>query len=961
VRVPDLHTFRRAIAALSVDQVHGDARAGAVIVPTRGAARQVRLAIGHERTDILTREEMYERLGASVPESARRLTPIERDSIMQGAAARAAADVPGLSFRLRPGLVAEILRFYDQLRRQAQQVERFEELLEDMLGPAAAAGDRGAERMRLQTRFLARAFREYERRAAESGGDDEHALRGRLLEREVAAVFRHVIVTVADWVADPAGLFVADFDLLARLPGLERLDIVSTEATLASGFHERLRNWLPGLEEIEGAALTGSTSPIRPVLVSPPDPPDRLWFTHRDRGEELVAVARRIKTDRRRGRVVPLNRIAVVSKRPLPYLYLAPDTIGAAGIPCQASDTLPLAAEPTATAVDLMLEFVEAGFTRAAIVALLRTPHLDLGSAERPVSRESISALDRALSDARYLGDLRRLEAFAEGRAEDAATPALEAAVAAARTLVPLLDPAPASEQLRRFRTFTAAHARPLSEDDPFASREQRARAAIADTLDRLIAAHAAHHDPPWTVEPLAAAVRRWIGEQTFASEGPQTGIHLLDDQAARYSDFDEMTIVGLVEGEWPERAQRNVFYPPALLRSLGWPSEKDRRGAEDARFLDLAASASERVVLSTFTLDDESLATRSVQLDDVARARLTVLQDGGDDGTRIFADEALAADPPSLAALDSTVRGWAEMRMARPPSHLDGFHGYIGPQGPRAWSVSALETYLGCPFRFFAQHVLKLDEEPDDEEVMDPRQQGLLLHEVFERFFAAWQAAGHGRVSSQNLDAARALFVEVVDRALTSLPETEAGLARTRLLGSSAASGLGEAVLRMEAERPTGVVERLLEHRIDGDFEITTTAGARTIPVRGKVDRLDLLEDGTFRLIDYKLGWPPNRARALQLPIYGLCAEQRLARYRGRSWTLGEAAYLAFKGPRRVVPLVTSHADRARVLADAQERFAAVIDAVQRGEHPPSPDDVFRCETCSFSSVCRKDYVGDI
>ena len=34
-----------------------------------------------------------------------------------------------------------------------------------------------------------------------------------------------------------------------------------------------------------------------------------------------------------------------------------------------------------------------------------------------------------------------------------------------------------------------------------------------------------------------------------------------------------------------------------------------------------------------------------------------------------------------------------------------------------RVWSVSALETYVGCPFRFFAQHVLKLEEEPDDEE----------------------------------------------------------------------------------------------------------------------------------------------------------------------------------------------------------------------------------------------------
>jgi RecB family exonuclease len=164
-----------------------------------------------------------------------------------------------------------------------------------------------------------------------------------------------------------------------------------------------------------------------------------------------------------------------------------------------------------------------------------------------------------------------------------------------------------------------------------------------------------------------------------------------------------------------------------------------------------------------------------------------------------------------------------------------------------------------------------------------------------------------------------------------------------------------------MEAERPVAVVERLLEHRLTGAFEIQTAAGRRTVELKGKADRLDLLTDGTFRLIDYKLGWPPQRARALQLPIYSLCAEQRLTATRGRQWVAGEAVYLAFKGPRRVVPLFTTDAEKADVLSKAQERLAATIDAIERGEFPPTPDDVYRCETCSFAAVCRKDYVGDV
>ena len=311
--------------------------------------------------------------------------------------------------------------------------------------------------------------------------------------------------------------------------------------------------------------------------------------------------------------------------------------------------------------------------------------------------------------------------------------------------------------------------------------------------------------------------------------------------------------------------------------------------------------------------------------------------------------------------AFEGPHAAWLEMRLRRPGRDLPAFHGSLGPQAPANWSVSALETYLGCPFKFFALHVLKLKEEPDDEEVMDPRRQGALVHEVFEAFFKAWQAAGRGAITPENLDQAREMFEGVVDRALKPLPPSEAGLERTRLLGSPAAAGLGEAVFRMEAERPVAVVERLLEHRLAGTFSIATSTGPRDVSLRGKADRLDLLEDGTFRLIDYKLGWPPNRARALQLPIYGVCAEQRLANHRGRSWTLGEAAYLAFKGPKRVVPLFGSPADRDKALGDAQQRLADTLDAIERGEFPPTPDDVYRCETCSAASVCRKDYVGDV
>ena len=290
------------------------------------------------------------------------------------------------------------------------------------------------------------------------------------------------------------------------------------------------------------------------------------------------------------------------------------------------------------------------------------------------------------------------------------------------------------------------------------------------------------------------------------------------------------MTIVGIVESDWPERPRRNIFYPPTLLKALGWPSEKDRRAAADARFLDLldvARRADRRCRPSRSTTRrscrDRSSSTRS-RVRGCRRSRAAV------DGRALFAGRSARRSSRSrsdrLHGERTRVGGVANRAIA---GRRAGF--------PRRGARPAAARLVGqrdrdlsrLPVQVLRAACARLEEEPDDEEVMDPRRQGQFVHEVFEAFFAAWQAAGHRAITPGNLDAARELFTAVVDRALERLPMAEAGLERTRLLGSPAAAGLGEAVFRMEAERPIAVVERLLEHRLDGDFTIATADGPRT------------------------------------------------------------------------------------------------------------------------------------
>jgi hypothetical protein len=178
--------------------------------------------------------------------------------------------------------------------------------------------------------------------------------------------FTRVIVTVADQAADALGLFASDFDMLARLRGIEQLDIVATESRLAAGFHERIHNLLPGVEEVR---LGESWAP--PVVAVPENAePTQPWFVSRDREEELVRIVRWLKARSSSAQAPPppLDRIGLVFQRPLPYLYLARQVFPDGGIPYEAVDALPLSAEPYAAAVDLVLSFLGSEGNRASVV-----------------------------------------------------------------------------------------------------------------------------------------------------------------------------------------------------------------------------------------------------------------------------------------------------------------------------------------------------------------------------------------------------------------------------------------------------------------------------------------------------------------------------------------------------------------------------------------------------------------
>ncbi len=653
---------------------------------------------------------------------------------------------------------------------------------------------------------------------------------------------------------------------------------------------------------------------------------------------------------------------------------------GSAGVPFESLDTLPLAAEPYAAALDVALEAVAADFSRASLVALLRSPHFRI--AERiELTGRVLVAFDVALADARYLGGLDRLQQLADeweaigapsSRSErrfKTAAPAARAALEAVRVLAPLAVTGALGDHLEVLVAWLKRFDREPHGDASTVPRWLRVRAAVLGALASLAAAYQAHDpDACGDVTTMSAAIRRWLGSQTFAVSSGDPGLQIVDAQAAKFGDFDVVQLVGLVDGEWPERVRRNVLYPTALLSQLEPlprnpdPGAREREALKAARasFKDLMHLARWRVRVSTFVLENDAVVEPSMLLDDIDTFTLS-RQTAAEPNMRVTHTEALALEPRRGDVLAGSARQWAMARLDRGSSGLQRFQGEAGPWMLPRVSVSRLERYLDCPFRFFASEVLKLEEQPEDEDTRTPLERGRFLHELFERFFSEWQRRGHRRIDPASLPEARQLFTSICEEALARLSPAEATLERTRLLGSAVSPGIAHRVLTMEAERAVDVVERLLEFPLQGDFRFRSRDGReRTVTLSAKTDRIDLLDDGTLRVIDYKSKQTPDLKVALQLPIYSSCARRSLEGYRNRQWTLGEALYLSFEGNRTVVPLKVKTRTMDELIATAEDRLLTTLDDIAAGHFPPRPLKKSMCGPCPYVAVCRREYVEE-
>jgi ATP-dependent helicase/nuclease subunit B len=182
-------------------------------------------------------------------------------------------------------------------------------------------------------------------------------------------------------------------------------------------------------------------------------------------------------------------------------------------------------------------------------------------------------------------------------------------------------------------------------------------------------------------------------------------------------------------------------------------------------------------------------------------------------------------------------------------------------------WSASRLESYGTCPFEFFVAHALELEPREEGEEGFDVRMLGSMLHKILEEHYGGadlHEAAGRVFAGAP---------AEYGFRPTALWTQQQAELTRTleKTVEALDKASKGHAPHTMEARFGMG----------NPSLVLRTSAG--DVRLHGYIDRLDVAENGTLRVIDYKAGSAAISAthlkegRRLQLPIYALAARDAL------------------------------------------------------------------------------------
>jgi probable DNA repair protein len=423
------------------------------------------------------------------------------------------------------------------------------------------------------------------------------------------------------------------------------------------------------------------------------------------------------------------------------------------------------------------------------------------------------------------------------------------------------------------------------------------------------------------------------------AQGGSDASIQVVGMLEAAGLRFDHLWIIGLSDDIWPEPAAPNPLLPISLQRKLGLPHASPQRELEYASAItQRLLSGAEEVVVSHAQTDGKNQLRASsliAQLPEISIDELDIAQ--------LFGIGRIGFGSGKLEQIvDNT-------GSAIPPgTHLTGGSGLLNDQS-------------ACPFRAYANHRLGAIVLEEPVSGVDARIKGIITHRVLQ---ILWQQLGdQDRLLSIDGSKLQQLVEKTVSDELSTLKKQRPETFTPRFL-------------EIEQDRLTELILAWLElEKQRTPFKAVSLEQKERINLSGleldvRADRVDLLEDGSKLIIDYKTGkslsyrgWFEQRIGEPQLPLYSTIASEEIS---GVCLAGVNRAKLGFKGITEqagVIPGVkefsknresADYSDWDGLKKSWNQRLEQLAKEIMSGTADVMPKDQKVCERCPLPSLCR-------
>src|SRR5579875_1467259 len=630
---------------------------------------------------------------------------------------------------------------------------------------------------------------------------------------------------------------------------------------------------------------------------------------------EVEEIAHRIRKQNAAGR--PFREIGIIVRAAETYVPLLRAALERFGIPARFYFETPAAQHPAVRfltgAVDAML----GGWDHRATLGVLRL-------APRFADSPALDRLDFHVREQIPNAGLAALKALLPDPESSFSESALHRFLERLSTLDEFrglkLTPPDWAARLSGLRDF---YRLPRIEDGaaPEAALLWRGHAEALKLFDQTLSEAAMALEPGrlLRLEDFWRAVKSILRlKQLRVPGGRRDVVHVLSAYEARQWTLPVVFVCGLVEGQFPQAPRQDLFFSDAARHSLQQSGIRVRTAAD--------FDEEERALF-------ESAVSRATMLATLSYPEFTAR--GERNLPSLFLSRLLLAEPSRV------VRPAPRFTVAAAPAAAIQSSALLAEMGERTAtiSVSNLESWLQCPFRYFAGGLLKLKTVPRrPEERLDYSLQGQIVHAVLDRWHK--QPEDISKIFAE-------VFAEVSER-----EHIPAGY-HTERLRAAMLQDLQRFAADTQWQRNgfTSQPEEKFQFALNDSLEIT-----------GRIDRLDRDEHDAGYVIDYKYSAveqvkKKRSGNQLQGPLYLLATEKHFhVRPAGMFFVAlkGKVEYVGWSesGLLGSDPIPPEWSQTA-------ERVAEIAAQIRQGRIAPMPADRKICGYCDSRDICRIEVTG--